>query len=323
MSSRAEVVSVNVSREKGTTKQPVAEIVLNDQGVVGDAHAGPWHRQVSLLGEESMARFARETGRAVQPGEFAENITIRGTDVPALAVLDRVQFRRTGTPPVGGDETVELEITQLGKKCHGQGCVIFQQVGKCVMPTEGVFGRVLRGGTLRPGDECIVLPRTLRVLIITLSDRAAAGEYADRSGPRIRELLEGFLAGRRWQTSIENVLLPDDVAQLRDRLASAIQAGTDVIFTTGGTGIGPRDITPETVTAVCDRLLPGIMEHVRVKFGAAHPAALLSRSVAGVVGRTQIYALPGSVRAVEEYVGEIIKTLEHAVFMLRGLDVHG
>jgi len=96
-----------------------------------------------------------------------------------------------------------------------------------------------------------------------------------------------------------------------------------VIVTTGGTGIGPRDITPEVVTALCQKQIPGIMEHIRAKFGAANPNALLSRSVAGVAGRSQIYALPGSVRAVEEYLGEILKTLEHVLCMLHGLDVHG
>jgi molybdenum cofactor synthesis domain-containing protein len=323
MSSPVEIVSVNVSREKGTCKQPVAEITIDAQGVRGDAHAGPWHRQVSLLSEESIQRFARETGREVRPGDFAENITLRGIEMTKVAVLDRFCFPCGAGVPPATDGKVELEVTQLGKKCHGQGCAIFQQVGKCVMPSEGVFARVVSGGTLRPGDGGLHLPRTLRALIVTLSDRAAAGQYADRSGPRIRELLETFLADRRWQASTENVLIPDDAAQLRQRLVAAIASGADVIFTTGGTGIGARDITPETVAALCDKLLPGIMEHIRVKFGAEHPAALLSRSVAGVAGRTQLYALPGSVRAVEEYLSEILKSLEHAVFMLRGVDVHG
>jgi len=96
----------------------------------------------------------------------------------------------------------------------------------------------------------------------------------------------------------------------------------DVVFTTGGTGIGPRDITPETVAALCERLIPGIMEHVRAKHGQQNPRARLSRSIAGVAGKTQIYTLPGSVRAVEEYLEEILKTLEHVVYMLHELDVH-
>jgi molybdopterin adenylyltransferase len=311
MSSSVEVVSVNVSREKGTVKLPVGRIEIDAQGVVGDAHAGPWHRQVSLLDEESIRRFTAETGRQVQPGEFAENLTLRGLDLRTVAPLDRFQFGH-----------VELEVSQIGKECHGSKCAIFEQVGKCVMPAEGIFARVVRGGAVQPGDRGLFLPRSLRFLVITLSDRAASGVYQDRSGPRVRELLGAFLAGKRWHPQIETALIADDAARLRELLAAAIGSGVDAVFTSGGTGVGPRDITPETVAPLCDKLIPGIMEHVRVKFGAQKPAALLSRAVAGVAGRTQIYTLPGSVRAAEEYVGEILKTFEHLLFMLHGLDVH-
>ncbi|MBI4676582.1 MAG: molybdenum cofactor synthesis protein [Elusimicrobia bacterium] len=306
-----EIVSVNVSSSKGTPKQPAGSIEVGPSGIAGDAHAGPWHRQVSLLGVESIDRFSQAAGRKVGPGEFAENITLRGADLVSVAVLDRLRFGQ-----------VEIEVSQIGKECLGRGCAIFQSAGKCVMPEEGVFARVVRGGTLRPGDRGEHLPRELSILIITLSDRAAAGLYADRSGPKIRELLEAFLAGKRWHPAIRSEVLPDDAGRLRAALDAALAQGADAVFTTGGTGVGPRDITPETVSAVCGKLLPGVMEHIRLKFGASKPAALLSRSVAGVAGTTQLYALPGSVRAVEEYLGEILKTLEHTLFMLHGLDVH-
>jgi len=106
-------------------------------------------------------------------------------------------------------------------------------------------------------------------------------------------------------------------------LTACREAGVNVVFTTGGTGVGPRDITPETAARVCDKLIPGIMESIRVRFGAEKPNALLSRGIAGIAGETQIYTLPGRVRAVEEYMGEILKTLEHILFMIQGLDVHG
>jgi len=311
MSKNLEVVSVNLSTQKGTIKRPAERITIDSGGVQGDAHAGPWHRQVSLLSQESIDRFAGEMGRAIAPGEFAENITVRGLDSGSVAVLDRIRF---------GD--AELEVTQIGKQCHGSGCAIFQQVGRCVMPAEGIFTRVMSGGTLAAGDRGEHVPRAFRIQILTLSDRAAAGQYEDRSGPRIRELLEIWFHGKRWPPTIDATVLPDDSARLRQELESARAAGVDVVFTTGGTGVGPRDITPETVAAVCDKLIPGIMENIRIKFGAAKPNALLSRSVAGVTGKTQVYALPGSVRAVEDYLGEILKTMEHVVFMLHGLDVH-
>ena len=309
--SNLEVLSVNVSQEKGTVKHPVPEIAVDDLGIVGDAHAGRWHRQVSLLGQESIDRFSLQLGRPLEPGEFGENITFRGVPSQDVSPLDRFVF---------GD--VELEVTQIGKECHGSGCAIFQQVGKCVMPAEGLFVRVLRNGNIRCGDDGEHRPRPFRCLIITLSDRAAAGVYSDRSGPRVRELLDAFFAQRRWHYGVEQRVLPDDPEQLRREIVHARECGTDVIFTTGGTGVGPRDTAPETIVPLCEKLIPGIMEHLRAKFGQTNPRARLSRAVAGVMGTTQIYALPGSVRAVEEYVPEILATLDHLVYMLHGLDVH-
>jgi molybdenum cofactor synthesis domain-containing protein len=165
-------------------------------------------------------------------------------------------------------------------------------------------------------------PRHIHCLIITLSDRASSGAYADRSGPRIRELLETFLAGRGIDSTVEQCLLPDDAKLLRREILGAREQGVDVIITTGGTGVGPRDITPETVAPLCDRLIPGIMEHIRAKFGAINPRARLSRAIAGVAGTTQIYALPGSLRAVDEYLPEILATLEHVAGLLRGEESH-
>jgi len=163
---------------------------------------------------------------------------------------------------------------------------------------------------------------TLRARLITLSDRAYRGVYPDSSGSRLKELLEDYCAGKRWKAQIEAEVMPDEARRLRKALKAAIRGGVDVVITTGGTGMGPRDITPETVAGVAEKLVPGIMEHIRVKFGAKRPEARLSRSVAAVAGKTQIYALPGSTRAVEEYMGEILKTLEHAIHMLHGRDVH-
>jgi molybdopterin adenylyltransferase len=311
MSSDGQIVAVNISEAKGTTKHSVDEITIDARGICGDAHAGAWHRQVSMLAQESIDVFAQDAGRAVAPGEFAENLTVCGVDLAGVAILDRFRI---------GD--VELEVSQIGKKCHGAGCAIFQEVGTCVMPKEGIFCRVINGGRVRPGDALEFLPRALRILVVTLSDRAAAGEYEDRSGPRVCELLGEFFSGKRWHLELQTALLPDDADRLQSVLSAAIEDGVDAIFTLGGTGIGPRDISPETVAGLCQKMMPGIMEGIRTKFGAEHPAALLSRSVAGIAGRTQLYALPGSVRAVEEYTGEILKTFEHALYMLHGLDVH-
>jgi molybdopterin adenylyltransferase len=310
VSAEGRVVSVNLSESKGVIKTPVDRATIDRHGIVGDAHAGPWHRQVSLLAQESIARFGESAGRAFLPGEFAENLTTQGLDLGDVSLLDR--FR------VG---TVELEVTQIGKRCHGDGCAIFQAVGRCVMPKEGLFCRVLAGGEVAPGDRVVHVRRRLRCLVVTLSDRASRGEYEDRSGPRAQALLCEHFAATRWRFDVRGVVLPDDADALRAVLLDEMPA-CDVVVTTGGTGIGPRDITPDVVMALADRLVPGVMEAIRVKFGAEHPAALLSRGVVAVRGRTLIYTLPGSVRAVEEYLGEILRTLEHAICMLHGLDTH-
>jgi molybdenum cofactor synthesis domain-containing protein len=116
-------------------------------------------------------------------------------------------------------------------------------------------------------------------------------------------------------------LIPDETDILKDLL---IDAGKqyNIIITTGGTGIGPRDITIETVTPLLTKEIPGIMEFIRIKYGAEKPNALLSRAVAGITGKALIYTLPGSVRAVDEYMTEILKTLKHTIYMQFGIDKH-
>jgi molybdenum cofactor synthesis domain-containing protein len=303
-----QIVSVNISREKGTVKRPVPEVVIDALGLTGDAHAGDWTRQVSLLGAEAAGRLATEMGRSIGPGEFGENLTVAGLNAASVGIFDRFH---TGT--------VELEVTQIGKECHGDGCAIFRESGRCVMPAEGIFCRVLAGGLARPGDALEHAPHLLRARVITLSDRAHAGVYEDLSGPRLATLLAEFLASRRFHSSVERVLLPDDPASLRAALETARTERFDLVFTTGGTGIGPRDHAPEVVAAACSRLIPGIMESIRGRFGTENPAALLSRAVAGVAGTTLVFTLPGSVRAVEEYSNEIFRVLEHALRMVRGM----
>lgn len=155
-----------------------------------------------------------------------------------------------------------------------------------------------------------------KIQIITLSDRAYKGIYADLSGPKIKERLEAHYAGRSFNINIE--IIPDDKNMLLKSLEKAVISGADAIFTTGGTGVGPRDITPEVVTAFADKLLPGIMDHIRLKYGQINANALLSRSVAGVKEKTLIYSLPGSVRAVDEYMNEILVTIDHLFKMLYG-----
>ncbi len=143
------VVSVNVSGKKGIRKKPVEEVVLKTEyGIEGDAHASSeWHRQVSLLALESIRKM-QEKGLNVSPGDFAENITTEGIDLVSLPV---------GTIMRIGDE-VSGEVSQIGKECHTR-CAIYYQAGDCVMPKEGIFIRVLKGGKIKKGDKVSVISR--------------------------------------------------------------------------------------------------------------------------------------------------------------------
>jgi MOSC domain-containing protein YiiM len=147
MSKNINILSVNISVEKGTVKTPVDKIKLDSKGVVNDAHAGDWHRQVSLLGKESFDKFSIEAGRKVEFGEFAENITTEGIELYKTTPGDRFLIGN-----------VELEVTKIGKKCHGTSCAIFKEVGNCVMPKEGIFCKVIRPGEIRKGDSIVYVP---------------------------------------------------------------------------------------------------------------------------------------------------------------------
>ena len=162
----------------------------------------------------------------------------------------------------------------------------------------------------------------LRVLVVTMSDRASAGVYGDKSGPRLRQHVEEFFSGSGGGLAIESTILPDDADGLRAELVRARDSGVHIVFTTGGTGVGPRDNTPDVVLELADKVIPGIMELIRVKYGADKPCALLSRTVVATMGRMVVYALPGSSKGVDEYMGECVKSLEHVVCVLHELEVH-
>lgn len=307
---QVKIKSLNISEKKGTIKTPVDAVEINETGVKGDAHAGHWHRQVSLLGVESLQKAKEQNNRTFQFGDFGENITTEGIELHKTNILDRFQ-----------SGNVMLEVTQIGKKCHA-GCEIMQQVGNCIMPVEGIFCRVIQTGKLQTNDVLTYLPKQIKVAVITLSDRAYKGVYKDKSGPHAAKKLGDFFSEKNRPCTVEKIILPDDETMLEDALKKASEENADIIVTTGGTGIGSRDITPDVVSKLLDKEIPGIMELIRYKYGSAKPNALLSRSVAGVMGKSLVYALPGSIKAVNEYLAEILPTLEHSLRMVNDIDLH-
>ncbi len=142
----AKVVSINVSDKKGVVKTPVDErVFITDHGIEGDAHGGKWHRQVSLLSQESIDYAIKKDGLDLSPGMFAENLTTEGITLYELPIGTKIQI----------GETLQ-EVTQIGKKCHNK-CEIFFKTGDCVMPREGIFTAVLKGGTVKIGDPIKII----------------------------------------------------------------------------------------------------------------------------------------------------------------------
>ena len=297
----AKVISINISTQTGTIKQPVDQATLRvNHGIEGDAHAGDWHRQVSLLSQESVNKMIELGATNLQPGIFAENITTEGIELHSLPI---------GTHLLVGE--TELEVTQIGKECHAH-CQVYQQVGMCIMPTEGIFTRVLMGGVIKPEDEISIVP-AVNVAVITISDKGAAGIREDKSGPALVEALKGHALVK------QTLILPDEFTQIQAALVELCEDGqVDLILTTGGTGLSPRDITPEATKSVIDRAVPGITEAMRAESRKITDRAMLSRATAGIRKRTLIINLPGSPKAAVECLQVFLPALPHAVETLRG-----
>ena len=301
------ILAICTSPKRGTVKTEVPSAVLTPEwGIISDAHGGSWHRQVSLLSAEKIEAFRKKIW--VDYGAFGENLVIEGFDFRNLPVTSRFAIG-----------SVVLEMTQIGKECHND-CVIKQQTGECIMPREGVFAKVLHGGHIKVGDEMKLIPRAeplpWQAAVITLSDKGARGEREDKSGPAIVQRLEA-----EGYEVVEQILLADDAAALKTTLTRlADQRQLDLILTTGGTGFGPRDVTPEATMAVATRLAPGIAEAIRAASLAITPRAMLSRAVSVIRGKTLIVNLPGSPKAVKENLEYILPSLEHGIRIAARLD---
>lgn len=299
------VMAVCISEKRGTQKKNIKTAEFRENwGIAGDAHAGNWHRQVSLLSYETIEAF-KAKGAEIDDGAFGENLIVSGFDFTKLPV---------GTVFQCND--VVLKMTQIGKECHN-GCEIFQKMGECIMPTNGVFAKVIHGGTISVGDIFELKKRdSYRAAIITLSDTASKGERIDESGRAIRDIVT-----EKGYEVVSESILPDEPEQLASLLRKlADEDLADLILTTGGTGFSKRDQTPEATLEVIERETPGVSEAMRYYSLQITPRAMLSRGVSGIRKEALIVNLPGSPKAVKECLEYAIGALTHGLDILKGND---
>jgi len=300
------VIAVCTSAQKGTAKRNIgkAEFIAN-HGIAGDAHAGSGHRQVSFLSSEKIEVF-RAKGADVKEGDFGENIIIDGIDLSSLPLGALLECNE-----------VIFQISQIGKECHNH-CAIYNTMGDCIMPREGVFAIVIKSGFISAGDEINICKKNInRVWIITASDKGFKGEREDKSSAVIREIVESmpafFITGY--------TLLADDQLYLENEMKRICDSNlADLILTTGGTGFSARDCMPEATSAIAQRLAPGIAEAMRASSMTFTKRAMLSRAIAVIRERTLIINLPGSPKAVRENLEFIIGELPHGLDILIGRD---
>jgi molybdopterin adenylyltransferase len=309
MSAIGTVDAICISAAKGERKKQVQSATLvENHGIKEDAHAGEWHRQVSLLDAGDISDMKEKGLPELKHGDFAENLVLSNVDFSVLGLGSKLK--------IGKD--AEVVFTQIGKVCHAH-CAIYHQTGDCIMPRLGVFARVKNGGEIKVGDEVEVthaVPRTsFQCVVLTISDRCSRGEATDTAGPAIAKLLGESLSAHIYAEEI----IPDDLEGIKSRLSHYCDGHTiDVVCAVGGTGFSPRDVTPEAISAVIERATPGFDEVMRHTSLSKTPHAMLSRAKSGICGSTLLISLPGSERASVENLEAILPALEHGLLKLRG-----
>ena len=302
----ANVKHLCIGEPRGELKRPAGTAYFRaNYGMEDDAHAGGWHRQVSLLAEEDIKALGQAN---VRPGAFSENIVLSGLGFSELGLGTTVRL----------GNSVILSVTQTGKAVYPSENIV-RLNGDNIMARSGLFARVEQGGEVRVGDEVKLLnmvPRDrFQAVVITVSDRCSRGETVDTAGPAVVGLLQNSLDAHIYRTEI----VPDDKQTIMGRLEHYSDGHSiDLIVTVGGTGPAPRDITPEATQAVVERSTPGFDEAMRYASLAKTPTAMLSRGASGIRQSTLLINLPGSQRAAVENLEVILAALPHGLVKLRG-----
>ena len=256
-------------------------------------------------------KYKNEKWLSLSKNEFMQRIYMMGqTDESIMKEKELYENISVGTKLRCG--SVILEVTQIGKECHS-GCEISKRTGRCIMPKEGIFTRVLKGGPVQVGDNAEIFEE-YRLGVITASDKGSKGERIDKSGPLISDIT------KEWgYKTVCSTLLPDDEDALYAEIVRMCDViGCDIVITTGGTGLSQRDRTPEATLRAATRQAPGIAEAIRSGSLKVTPMAMLSRGVSVIRNRTLIVNLPGSPKAVKESLEIILPALSHGVDILKG-----
>lgn len=304
---QGKVIAVCTGEKLNSPKKSAGSVkVIKDFGIEGDAHAGINHRQISIIDADEVQKV-KEKYSEIEHGAFGENFIIKGVDLKKVA---------PGSVLTLGEE-VKVEVTQIGKLCHDR-CAIFVRVGECPMSSEGVFGRVLKGGVVKPDDkvkvEKLVGKDVPQCAIVVASDRCSKGETIDTAGEALKKILK-----ENGYNVLEKMIVPDEIEAIKNALkALSDERGADVVFTAGGTGMSPRDVTPEATKSVIEREVPGIPEAIRWASTGKTPRAILSRGISGLRGKTLIINFPGSEKGVRESIEIILPVLRHAIETIRG-----
>lgn len=298
-----------LSISDGTTKANslVQSLELHPLGIKGDSHAGANGRQICLLSQFDIDSYSQKTGLKISKGELGENIIVNNFNTEDVLPLDTFFTNE-----------ISFVVTQKGSKCKDKACT---SETDSPMHAKSIFGKVMTNGILNKHDVLYYKPYVYKFNVITISDRAYNGDYADKSGPAIFNAIKDYFKVSPRKTEITSTIVPDEVEAIQAAIKKATSSA-DFIFTTGGTGISTRDVTPEALSPLFDKNISSIMEYVKFKYAPQFPNALLSRSIAGTIDQTAVYAMPGSPKAVLEYMDEILPTLDHTLRMLKGVDNH-
>ncbi len=289
------IVSVNISEQKGTVKHPVPEIVFTEKGIQDDAHSGEWHRQVSLLGTDSIKKFSTQAKRKVGYGEFAENITTEGMKVYNAQILDRFV-----------NENNVLEVTQIGKKCHGAGCNIYQEVGNCVMPKEGIFCRVIKGNKLKPGDKLKYLPHIFKIAIIS------TGKQNEENS--LKNLLYNFFNEKNRKTEV--ILEYCNNNNINDCITKFATNNYDAIFVQTST---EKKADSMQLMPVTDNNKAGFIEKMKKRNKLQNIHEYVYTSLSEIRETTLVFNIPQDTEKAKIYANEIKNILIEGIYTANGL----